>query len=165
MAQVPRSEKAEFVNNTEGYIGVVTYAPNGVEKPIAVEPRGTVWLSVDEQELTAKAPRLAADNPFIPHQVPIIDPDSGEPVVDKAGRPVTRTLTPLTLNNEQRPIPGNNSRPIPGTGKLRPEAQRALAAESDSDAPDGTHAPTEEVGSPEAQKPAAKRRRRAPTPA
>lgn len=159
MAKVPKSDKVEFVNNTEGYIGAVTYAPNGDEKAVAIEPGGTIWLSIEEQELTAKAPRDAADNPFIPQHVPVVDPNTGEVVMDPHGRPVTRTITPLTANTEQRPIPGNNSRPFPGVG-LRPEVERALAAEED--APEGTYASSEEVGTPAAQKPAAKRRRRAP---
>lgn len=148
-----QDERFQFVNNTEGYIGAVQYKPNGDESAVAVEPGGTVWLSVAEQEITAKAPRDARDNPFIPHVVPILDPHTGKQVSEK-------TVTPLTRNTESRPIGGNNSRPIPGTGRLRPEAQRALEAEGD--APDGTLAPDEEVGTPEAQKPAAAKRQRKP---
>lgn len=149
-----KAERFQFVNNTAGHIGAVQYKPNGDEQAVAVEPGGTVWLSVDEQEITAKAPRDAADNPFIPHRVPILDPHTGAEVGHKM-------VTPLTRNTELRPIGGNNSRPIPGDGKLRPEAQRALDEEK-GDAPDGTLAPDEEVGTPEAQKPAAAKRQRKP---
>jgi hypothetical protein len=155
MAQ-EKAERFQFVNNTDGHVGAIQYKPNGDEQAIAVEPHGTVWLSVAEQELTAKAPRDAKDNPFMPQQVPVIDPNTNEQVG-------TRTITPLTLNDEERPIPSNNARPIPGSGKLRPEAQAALEAEAaKGDAPDGTLAPDEEVGTPTAQKPAAAKRRRAP---
>lgn len=156
MAQFPKSEKVEFRNNTSGYIGVVTYAPNGDEKAVAVEPDGTVWLSVEEQELTAKAPRSAKDNPFIVQREDLLDPETGEKIGERA-------VTPLTLNTEVRPVPGNNTRPIPGTGKLRPGVEDALAAMGD--APDGSHAANEEIGTPSAQKPAAARRRRPPAKA
>lgn len=149
-----QDERFQFVNNTNGHIGAVQYKPNGDEAAIAVEPLGTVWLSVAEQEITAKAPKDAKDNPFVPQRVPILDPHTGEKVGEK-------WVTPLTRNTEQRPIGGNNNRPIPGDGKLRPEAQRALEAEQ-GDAPDGSLAPDEEVGTPEAQKPAAAKRQRKP---
>lgn len=148
-----QDERFQFVNNTDGHIGAVQYKPNGDEAAISVEPHGTVWLSVAEQEITAKAPRDARDNPFIPHVIPILDPHTGAKTGEK-------TVIPLTRNDEQRPIGANNSRPIPGTGKLRPEAQRALEAEGD--APDGSLAPDEEVGTPAAQKPAAAKRQRKP---
>lgn len=155
MAKVEKDERFQFVNNTEGFIGALQYAPNGDQIGVAVEPGGTVWLSVAEQEITAKAPRKAEDNPFIPHRIDVLDESTGKKVGE-------RWVTPLTRNEESRPIPGgNNNRPIPGTGRLRPEAERLLAAER-GDAPDGSLAADEEVGTPDAQKPAAKRRRRAP---
>lgn len=138
-------DKFEFVNNTEGYLGVVTYAPNGDEKPIAVEPGGTVWLSDAEQELTAKAPKNAQDNPFIEQRVAIIDPDTG----DISGY---RQLTPLTMNTEDRPTPSARARQVAkATGQANPAR---------GDAPDGSHDAREEIGTPSAQAPAARRRRR-----
>lgn len=147
--------KVEFRNNTEGYIGVVTYAPNGDEKPVAIEPGGTVWLSPAEQELTAKAPREAKDNPFISQRVPIIDADTGD-VIDHVN------VTPLTENTEVRPTPAATT--------ARERQVAAAAAQSaqpprGDDAPDGTHGALEEVGTPAAQSPAARRRRRAPAKA
>lgn len=141
-------EKVEFINNTEGYLGVVTYAPNGDEKPIAVEPSGTVWLSEAEQELTAKAPKNAADNPFIEQKVAIVDPDTG----DTTGY---RTIIPLTLQDEARPTPSARARQVArATGEANPAR---------GDAPDGSHDHREEVGTPSAQAPAARRRRRSGT--
>lgn len=151
MAPVTATERFQFVNNTEGYIGALQYAPNGDQVGVAVEPHGTVWLSVAEQEITAKAPKRAEDNPFVPQRV--VEHDDEGKIVSE------RWVTPLTRNDEARPI-GNNTRPSPGDGKLRPEAARALAEMGD--APNGTHAPGEEVGTPAAQKPAAKRARRKP---
>lgn len=147
-------DKTEFVNNTDGYIGVVTYAPNGDEKPIAVEPGGTVWLSDAEQELTAKAPRKAEDNPFIQQRVPVLDPETGETVSYV-------NVTPLTENDEDRPTPAANARARQvraATGESQPA--RGIG---EDDAPNGSHDDREEIGTPSAQKPAAKRRRRTAT--
>lgn len=132
-------DRVQFVNNTEGFIGAVTYAPNGDERSIAVEPGGTVWLSEAEQELTAKAPKDAKDNPFEPQKVPIRDPDTGD-VVDH------KWITPLELHTEERPTPSARARQI--------------AAATKGDAPDGTHDDREEVGTPSAQAPKARTRRR-----
>jgi len=141
-------EKIEFINNTEGYIGVVTYAPNGDEKPIAVEPGGTVWLSEAEQELTAKAPKRAEDNPFEPQTVQVLDPETGD-VME------SRVITPLTVNAEERPTPSARARQVArATGEAQPPR---------GDAPDGSHDDREEVGTPDAQAPAARRRRRTGT--
>lgn len=138
-------EKVEFINNTEGYLGVVTYAPNGDEKPVAVAPGDTVWLSEAEQELTAKAPKDAADNPFIEQQVAIIDPETGDLIGHKP-------VIPLTLRDEDRPTPSARARQVArATGEAHPAR---------GDAPDGTHDDREEVGTPSAQAPAARRRRR-----
>lgn len=141
-------ERVEFVNQTDGYAGAVQYAANGDEKSVAIEPGGTVWLSEAEQELTAKAPREAKDNPFLPQPYEIRDPVTDE-ILEEGHRAV------FVVNTEERPIPGARN--------LRPEAARALGgtdAEED-DSPDGTADEREEVSDPEAQKPAARRRRRA----
>lgn len=57
-------QKRQYRNNTLGWLGVVVLDPKGEEKGISVEPQGTVWLSDAEAVLTARAPRLAKDNPF-----------------------------------------------------------------------------------------------------
>lgn len=54
----------EFVNSSDGFIGVITIDPNGKEKAIAVRSGASVWLSESEQILTANAPRNDEDNPF-----------------------------------------------------------------------------------------------------
>jgi hypothetical protein len=54
----------EFVNQSDGFIGVITIDPNGKERAIAVRSGASVWLSEAEQILTANAPRKDEDNPF-----------------------------------------------------------------------------------------------------
>lgn len=65
-----QTEKTQFQNNTGSYVGVTILTGKGDAKGISVEPHGKVWLTRDEQALTAQAPRRAEDNPF--------DPRSGE---------------------------------------------------------------------------------------
>lgn len=55
--------KDEFQNTTKGFIGVIVIE-NGKERGVAVRPESSIWLSEDEQVLTANAPRRDEDNPF-----------------------------------------------------------------------------------------------------
>lgn len=57
--------KDEFVNTSDGWIGAVQIDHNGRAHGISVEPGGSVFLSEEEQILTANAPRMDEDNPFI----------------------------------------------------------------------------------------------------
>jgi hypothetical protein len=101
---VPQIEKQQFRNQSGGYIGVVVIGPDGRERGAAVEPDGNVWLSEQEQILTANAPRRPEDNPFIEQAVirRNIETDAEEEV----------RLTPLVPINEARFVPAN-VRPIP----------------------------------------------------
>ena len=58
-------EKAEFTNTSAGVCGVTIIEPGGKPKGIAVKPGDTVWLTEEEQILTANAPRKPEDNPFV----------------------------------------------------------------------------------------------------
>lgn len=140
------SNRKQFRNNTQGYIGVMQYAPNGDEKALAIAPNDVVWLNEAEVELTSRAPKNAADSPFAEQRIPIRDED-GE-IVDY------ETITPLTLNSETR------------TNPLRPEAAREVRRQrlepARGVAAEGSHAADEEVGTPAAQSSGAKGRRRAP---
>lgn len=99
-----RIEKEQFQNMSGGFIGAVVIGPKGDEKGIPVEPGGTVWLSEEEQILTANAPRLASDNPFIPW--------TRTEMNDETGQWEDRDFTPLVKIQEHRPVPAN-FRPIP----------------------------------------------------
>jgi hypothetical protein len=106
MTAIPQIEKQQFQNNTGGWIGVVVIGPKGDDRGASVEPGGTVWLSEAEQRLTANAPRLAKDNPFIEQTHERRNPDHGE--LEEF------TVTPLTPCSEERWVPAD-SRPIPAT--------------------------------------------------
>lgn len=58
-------EKAEFTNTSAGVCGVTIIEPGGKPKGIAVKPGDTVWLTEEEQILTANAPRKPENNPFV----------------------------------------------------------------------------------------------------
>jgi len=65
--------KSLFRNATSGQVGVVTIEPGGKERGIAVAPGGEVWLSEDEQVVTANAPRKDEDNPFRNGQLELVE--------------------------------------------------------------------------------------------
>src|SRR4051794_18176475 len=97
-------DKQQFHNETGGYLGVVVLSPKGEEVGVSIPPDGYVFLSEDEQRLTASAPRNPKDNPFIEQEFETIDSASGE-------RKTIR-FVPLVPTNDQRFTPGVE-RPIP----------------------------------------------------
>jgi hypothetical protein len=108
----PQIEKQQFRNQTSGWLGVSVIGPKGDENGVSVEPNGTVWLSEQEQILTANAPRDPKDNPFIAQTFIGENPDTGAKEEYE--------LVPLIPINEGRFVPAND-RPIPadladGTG-------------------------------------------------
>lgn len=103
-----RVEKQEFKNNTGGHLGVVVIGPKGDDTGATVPPDGTVWLSEEEQVLTANAPRRAEDNPFVPQTLQRINPETGE-AEDFEVTPLTRTNSNRLVPAQQRPIPADIS--------------------------------------------------------
>lgn len=97
-------QKTRFRNTSKGYVGVCVYKPNGDEHGISVEPEGTVELSQDEIELTARAPREAKDNPFVPQPYEIRDPATDE-VLESGVRAL------LVPDESERYTPPVGSRP------------------------------------------------------
>lgn len=58
--------KDEFKNESGGKLGVVLINPtDGKSYATHVEPDDTVWMSQDEQILTANAPKKPENNPFV----------------------------------------------------------------------------------------------------
>jgi hypothetical protein len=100
----PLANKQQFHNETGGWLGVVALNAKGEEVGVSVPPDGYVFLSEEEQRLTASAPRDPKDNPFVPQEFETIDPETG--------RRTTVQLTPLVLSNDDRFTPGVE-RPIP----------------------------------------------------
>jgi hypothetical protein len=94
---VPAVEKRQYRNNTLGWLGVVILDPMGKQAGVSVEPQGTVWLSDAEAVLTARAPRLAKDNPF--EEQVFYETEVG------TGKQLERRVRPLVPIDEARWVP------------------------------------------------------------
>lgn len=55
----------QFRNDSGGVAGAVTVNQRGDVQSVPVQPDDMVWLSEEEQALTANAPKHPEDNPFI----------------------------------------------------------------------------------------------------
>lgn len=129
-----RGDERKFVNPTPGFVGANKFGPDGKPTAIAVEPGGEVWLTAEEERMTAEAPRLAQDNPFVKEWEEAVEFDSfGEPV-----RTVTRKGT-LTLS-EEPPRPVASDRFIPE----RESANADIPAEEPQMSASADTEPTEE---------------------
>lgn len=87
--------KSKFQNTSPGVAGAVILNHKGEPTGIPVAPKAEVWLSIEEQALTANAPRNAHDNPFLDgtftliakgedlvHERPIGDDQAPSPVAE-----------------------------------------------------------------------------------
>lgn len=101
--------KQEFLNQSQGYVGAVTFKRNGDEHGVAVPPGGRVWLDADEQTATANAPAHPKDNPFIAQPFTDYDVKTGD-VID------TGVRAPLKLITEARELAGQ--RPLATAGSF-----------------------------------------------
>lgn len=129
----------EFVNTTPGWVGAVQIGPHGEQAGIAIEPNGSVWLTEDEQILTANAPRSDADNPFIPR---VEQPMNADDEV-KTHQPVLVLRTKGAEIKSRRPF---------GEQAQVDHSETGAAPIPQGDAIEGEHAAGEEVGTPAAIK-------------
>lgn len=120
VSEIPQIQKRRYRNNTSGWIGVVQLDHLGQELGVSVEPGGEVWLSDAEAILTARAPKLAEDNPFLERTFVTKDANGERREVK---------LTPITpVGTETRGIYGSD-RYVPGvTDDMEARAQVAQAA-------------------------------------
>lgn len=117
--------KDEFVNTTDGWLGAVQLDHQGKALGVSVEPGGSVFLTEQEQVLTANAPRSDEDNPFA----------NG------------------ALKLTRRAIEVRNRRPYGGQLEEPEESETgAPPADVDPEAPEGTNAAGEEVATPQARR-------------
>lgn len=139
------TSKDEFVNTSDGWVGVVQLDHLGQAKGQAVEPGGSTFLSEEEQILTANAPRLDEDNPFANGTLALktraVEMVNRRPYGEHAGIALAEADEPEVDTSE--------------TGAAPPPA---------GDPPEGTRLPEEEVATPDAParmgpKPGARRRK------
>lgn len=144
-----RGEQRKFINPTPGFVGANVFGPDGKPTAVAVEPGGEIWLTEEEERMTAEAPRLAQDNPF--------DKEWDEPTsFDTFGEVtshITRKGTLRLCSDPPRPIASD--RYIPPTAEApepEPEEVTVTGAPPLPEQPpvEGQPSPDEVVGTPEA---------------
>jgi hypothetical protein len=102
-----RGEQRKFTNVTPGFCGANIFGPDGHPTSIAVEPHGEVWLTAEEERMTAEAPRRAQDNPFVKTwEEPVALDPFGEPTA-------TVTREGVLVASEEPPRPIASDRFIP----------------------------------------------------
>lgn len=137
MTQV--AEKRKYHNPTPMWVGVNIFDAEGKRTSIQVEPGGFIWLSPEEERMTAEAPVRPEDNPFakVWDRVTGQDPNTGEMItVPEQG------LLVLT-NDPPRPI--GSDRFIPGQQQV--QASEPAAEEEDGD-PDPVPEPPQTGAAP-----------------
>lgn len=163
-------EKRKFINPTPGWVGCTIINEEGKREGFPVEPGGGfVWLSEQEERLTAEATRLPQDNPF----VKAWERQTG---VDAAGDPITVTEhgTLVLADDSARPTASSRFTPSQAAREAqtvaeepvpppppREDGQEAQEGEQTGDdnvpeptgpPPEGKPAPGEVVATPEAVK-------------
>lgn len=115
---VAQGEQRKFINPTPGFVGANVFGADGKPTAVAVEPGGEIWLTEQEERMTAEAPRNADDNPFIKEWEEAVefDKQTGEPT-----RVIKRQGMLVLAQEPARPIA--SARFIPERGS--PEDLRA----------------------------------------
>lgn len=119
-----------FRNDSGGWQGVVTIEPGGGHRAISVAPGHEVWLTKEEQVLTANAPRTEGDNPLINGALTCVTE-----AAEVATRRPLRPGAAVAETPEEPPAPEEETGAPPQTPGAPNEGERA---------------PHEEVGTPEA---------------
>lgn len=131
--------KDQFENTTGHWVGVVVISRDGRAKGVNVEPHSRIWLSADEQALTAEAPRLAKDNPLANGKLKLVQ--------EGANLRSTRPTRPDgSVEIQQSPEPVEPQKPKPVTKKQPPVQKGALSGSSDTTPPADTE--TKSDGNP-----------------
>ena len=115
--------KSKFENVSKGVVGAVVFGLDGKPKGIPVPYKGVVWLTEEEEILTANAPRNEADNPFANGTFKLLV--RGTEVAH--ARPIGSTQEPPA---EPEPEPESETPDEPPAEGDRPEAADASGANS-----------------------------------
>lgn len=133
--------KDEFRNDSDGYIGVITLMPGGERAGIAVRPGDSVWLSQEEQVLTANAPRDEADNPMVNGNLLLVT--EAREIVNR--RPLRPTAIETAVEPAVVPDPATAVDPV------APLSADGDTEEAEEEPAEGTRPAEEEVGTPAAR--------------
>lgn len=166
------NQKAEFRNESGGFLGVIVIEPGGKERGISVRPGDSIWLSEEDQIATANAPRSDDNNPFINGQLKLVT--AATAIANR--RPIGDTTQPQPNEEAQRSkaVQAQEKKKAAAASKQQAEAERTAegrkqaeqghrpapkrqAADQTGAAPQpqgtaaqGSRAEDEEVGTPEA---------------
>lgn len=153
-------EKRRFKNVTPEIHGAVILDADNRAKGIAVDPGEEIWLSIVEEQLTAEAPVLDKDNPFIKHwECPVAWDEHGNPTgfEPRDGCLVMIEAEPRIIGSRRyTPTHGDpQGAVVPAAPDPAPEAP--AAPEEPAPPPSappvvGEAAPDEIVGTPDAEK-------------
>lgn len=159
--------KRKFINTSPGWVGYVSIQPDGKPKGMSVGPGEGVWLSEDEERLTAEAPQLAGDNPFVAtFQKPTEFNSDREPIAwETVHGMLTLSEEPAREIGSERftpPREGQEPAPQPGPGEPAPkpaqepepagdDEQTGVAPQPREKPEEGQRAPDEQVGTPDAE--------------
>lgn len=161
------AEKRKFINPTPGWVGCTIINEEGKREGFPVEPNGGfVWLSEQEERLTAEATRLPQDNPFVKTWERVVGHDAaGDPITetehgtlvlaDDSARPTASSrFTPSQAARDaqaaaEEPVPPPRPRED-GQEAEEGEQHGADVPEPTGPPPEGKPAPGEIVATPEA---------------
>lgn len=160
MARAPQIgiEKRRFENVSPELHGAVILDADNKAKGVAVQPGETIWLSLQEEQLTAEAPVRPEDNPFVKEwQRPTESDAHGNPTAFS-------TETGVLRPTDEAPRVVGSQRFTPSHGEPEPQDAAPEAEEAEEDpgevtgaapapqeeAAQGQAAPDEEVATPSA---------------
>lgn len=86
-------ERDEFVNRTQGWVGYIRINRKGDEVAESLEPGDRVFLTAEEQLLTARSHRRAEDSPFETRSIVHFDQRTGE-IIDQFDAPLLEKIEP-----------------------------------------------------------------------
>lgn len=164
------AEKRKFINPTPGWVGCTIINEEGKREGFPVEPNGGfVWLSEQEERLTAEATRRAEDNPFVKTWERTVGHDAeGRPITeiehgmlvlaDEPARPIASArFTPSQAERaaaeapDQPPAPESPEKPREDGQEAQEGEQRGADVPTPTGPPpEGKPAPGEVVATPEA---------------
>lgn len=174
-------EKAEFRNDSAGVCGAVVTEAGGKPKGIAIKPGETIWLTEEDQILTANAPRKQEDNPFVNGTLTLVtEPkdianrrpigysdrqqaemsESDQAAADKAraeqeaakAEHERKEAEEAEARAQAAANPANKPPArLPHQGGSDPAEETGLQVEPTGPPPEGERAVQEEVGTPEAE--------------
>lgn len=149
-------QKSQFENTSGHMLGIVQMSPKGEPAGVPLYPAQTIWLSEQEQALTANAPRHDEDNPFVNGKLTLKVKASDVPTSRPLGDAQDIDAPPAApeqpseemeeIRVEQEPEPEEPLKPIETGSAGEPVGEPAVDTSKDRGA--GVRPSTSSVGVP-----------------